>query len=212
MSARAGLIVQTEVRGDRPRYLELGPEELRGIASALERLLRASGVEPGQRMLVYDFSTSLSALALTRAYAPGLDAGACDSIGCSVISLDGLPSLASRTAFFYRLLRPEVLMIRRELLAPLRAKLGGSSLSSVIVTSPEPVQVDVPGASSVRTLYVLDEALFMAIVRGGRAMYPGDLYESRCDDGNISVRPRFASGLGFTPTAIRCTNQEVSAI
>ncbi|BBE42366.1 hypothetical protein [Conexivisphaera calida] len=212
MSARAGLIVQTETPEGRLRYLELGPEELRGIASVLERLLRASGVEPGQRMLVYDFSTSLNVLALTRAYAPGLDAGVCDSIGCSVISLDGLSSLASRTAFFYRLLRPEVLMIRRELLAPLRAKLGGSIPSSVIVTSPEPAPVDVPGASSVHTLYVLDGALFMAMMHGDHAMYPGDLYESRCDGGNISVRPRFAPQLEFTPTAIRCTKQEVSAI
>ena len=212
MNARAGVIVQIDAPEGRRRYLELGPEELRGIASALERLLRASGVAPGQRMLVYDFSTSLSTLALTRAYAPGLDAGACDSIGCSVVSLDGLSSLASRTAFFYRLLQPDVLMIRKELLAPLRTKLGGSTMSSVIVTSPEPVPVNVHGASSVHTLYTLDDALFMALVSDDHAVYPGDLYESRCDGENVHIRPRFAPQLGFTPTAIRCARQEVSAI
>ncbi len=212
MSSRAGLVLQLASGEGGRRYLELGPDELRGIAAVLERLLRASGVGRGHRLLAYDFSTSLNVLALTRAYAPGLEVGACDSIGCSVISLDGLPSLASRTAYFYKLLRPDFLMVRRELLAPLRSKMEGSGLGPTIIVSSQPEPAEAPGASSTRTLYVLEEALFMALLSGDRITYVDDLYDYRCEGGVLAVRPRFARGLGFARTSIRCAEQEVRAV
>ncbi|MGC8969477.1 MAG: hypothetical protein ACP5ID_00025 [Conexivisphaera sp.] len=215
---RSGIVLQLEPVEGRSSYVELGPAELEGLAASVACSLRAAGVRAGDKLLVYDFSTSLASLALTRAYVPGLRAGACDEIGCSVMSLDGLPSLAARAAFFYSLMRPEALIVRRELLAPLRARLrqeglrSNPKLRSLIEVSRDPLApltAEIPGA---RTLYVVDSALFLALIDGsGRVDYPADLYETACDGGSLSVRPSFARGLGFARTQLRCAGEEVIA-
>jgi hypothetical protein len=222
MSDRAGTVVQIARPDGSAAYLELGAGELAGLASALEGILRSAGLEKGHRLLVYDFSAAINVLPLTRAYAPGLQEGACDSIGCSVLSLDGLAALAPRTAFFLSLLRPEALMIRGDLLPPLRARLGRDVLavdpnlrSLITVTSDASDPFGGTGGIegvAMYSIYRVDAALFMALMRpDGRLSYSRDLYESRCSGGRLSVRPSFARVPGFVETSLRCAGREVVA-
>ncbi len=208
----AGILLQLRSPGGL-RYLSLGPRELDGLAAALEWALRSAGVGSGDLLMVYDLSSALEVLPLTRAYAPGLGSGACERIGCSVISMDGLPSLATRTAYFYRLLRPRFLLVRDELLAPLRARLGRDGLRSneglraLIIASRGPVPpADVPFLS----LRVVEEALFIGLASEGGLSYPSDLYEVRCDGGILRARPRFSSGVDFSPVG-ECATAEVAS-
>jgi len=217
--SQPGVVLQLEPIGGERLYLELGPRELEGLAASLAHVLRAAGVGRGHRLLVYDFSTSLSTLALTRAYAPGLPAGACEELGCSVLSLDGLPALAPRTAFFYRMMEPEALMVRQDLLDPLRARLGSGGLESnprlrslLIVSREDASPPPAVGPRGAFRLYSCDPALFLALVDpAGRAHYDRDLYDVACEDGYLSVRPRFAPGLGPSRTLLSCSRAEVSA-
>jgi len=204
-------LVQTEQweDGESP-YLSLTKDDLASIASVMADLLTHLGVGAGDRVLIYDFNTSLSTLAMSRVFTPGLREGVCEKLRCVAICTDGLSELAARSAFTFRLWQPEVLMVRSELASPFLAKLQGGSLKeadpnlrTVVVlhndVSPWPRRIGLgPGEFDRRLLYRVDPALFMCVVDPcGGVYYPRGRYDVAMEGrgrSRLSVAPAFRPG------------------
>jgi hypothetical protein len=203
-----------------PAYLRLTSGDLSGLAGVVADLLGHAGVGRGSRVLVYDFNTSLSTLALSRVFTPGLNEGVCERVGCVAICTDGLSELAARSAFAYTLWQPDTLLIRSELVSPFIAKLRGKGLQEanprlerVLVVhsdvSPWPRRIGLgAGRFDRRMLYRVDPALFACIVEPcGGLYYPEDSYRAGVPDGGsgrLEVAPSFASRKRPVVSALEC--------
>jgi hypothetical protein len=183
-------------------------------------LLSRMHVSRGDKILVYDFNTSPSTLVLSGFFAPGLDKGACEKVGCVAICTDGLSELAARTAYVYTRWRPDHLMIRSELLAPFRAKLPSDNLvesnrelRSVVVVhtdvAPWPRKIHVgPGDFITRLLYRVDPASFMCSIEPCGGVYiPEGFYEADIGaDGRLRVAANFAPNRPSVTTSLECVS------
>lgn len=216
-------IEEWEARGS--SYVSLTPGDLMGLSEIMTKLLKHMGVGERDRMLVYDFNSSLSTLVLSKVFCPGLREGACEKIKCVAICTDGLSELAARSAFVYKRWQPEVLLIRSDLLALFRSKLPRSSLQrsnpnlrSVVVVhsdvAPWP-RTSRAGAGEFDRylLYRVDPALFMCVIEPcGGIFYPDKSYEiveERGGSGKLMISPTFALGHPSHRSSLECeTGQE----
>ena len=177
-SNRPTLTIQTEPWEEKDlNYLTLTPRDLESLSEVMSDLLRHVGVRNGDRMLIYDFNTSLSTLVTSRVFAPCLKEGASEKIGYTAICTDGLSELAARTAYVFTRWNPNILLIRSDLLAPFLSKIpsGGlqrsnNSLRTVIVShadvAPWPRSIRLGDGDLERfILYRVDRSKFICIIK-----------------------------------------------
>jgi len=216
------LIVQTEQweEGDSP-YLSLTSRDLSNLADVMADLLASVGVKAKDRVLIYDFNTSISTLAMSRVFTPGLSEGVCERLECIAICTDGLSELAARSAYTFGLWQPEVLLIRSELASPFLAKLQGRSLQEAdpnlrtvvaihndVVAWPRQIGLG-PGRFEKRILCRVDPALFMCLVKPcGGIYYPRGRYRVDLDPESgtrLRVAPAFSPGRGTLVSNLEAT-------
>lgn len=220
-SGRPALVLQTEEwEAGGSSYVSLTPGDLAALSEVMARLLQHMGIREWDRILVYDFNTSLSTLVMSGFFCPGLREGACEKIKCVAICADGLSELAARSAFVYGRWQPEVLLIRSDLLAPFRSKLpagrlrrSNPNLRSVVVVhsdaAPWPRSSRAgPGEFSRYLLYRVDPALFMCVIEPcGGIYYPNKAYEvveERTGSRRLKVAPTFAPGHSSHRSSLEC--------
>lgn len=199
-------------------YTSLSRNDLTNLSEVLLDLLTHVRVRAADRILIYDYNTSLSTLAMSRVFAPGLEEGVCEKMGSLAICTDGLSELAARTAFVFSRWQPQVLLIRSGLVAPFRSKMktdnlkrSNPSLRTVIVSHndvapwPRNNQLGI-GDFDRFLLYTQDPSLFMCIVKPcGGLYYPNRFYTVRCMSerertSQKSVRRKLAISPSFSKT------------
>lgn len=222
------MIVQTEPwSAEEPVYISLTGNELLNLVGVMEDLLRNLDIRFGDRVLIYDYNTSLSTLVMSRVFAPGLQEGVSEKMGCRVICTDGLSELAARSAFVFNRWHPDVLLIRSDLVGPFRSSLDTSSLNesnsslrtAVVLHSdvaPWPRNVQLGTGDFQRfLLYKMDTALFMSIIRRCGGLYYDPrfydvVYKSGDDNGKksalgkISVSPTFSQTRRYHDASLEC--------
>lgn len=223
-SSCPAIVLQTEEwEACESSYVSLTPGDLKGLSEVMMSLLLHMHVRERDRVLVYDFNTSLSTLVMSRFFCPGLREGACEKIKCVALCTDGLSELAARSAYVYGRWQPEVLLIRSDLLAPFRSKLpagrlqgSNPNLRSVVVVhsdaAPWPRSSRTgPGEFNRYLLYRVDPALFMCIIEPcGGIHYPEKSYkimEERTGSGRLKITPTFASGHSNHHLSLECETE-----
>lgn len=222
------LTIQTEPWGEKElNYITLTPGDLESLSEVMSELLRYSGVNAGDRLLIYDFNTSLSTLVTSTVFAPCLKEGASEKLGCVAICTDGLSELAARTAYVFTRWRPNILLIRSDLLVPFLSKIpsGGlrasnGSLRTVIVShadvAPWPRNIRLGDGDLDRfLLYRVDRSKFMCIIKTcGGAYFPRSFYSVRTvrdegKTGKLAILPDFAPDGSSLVSSLHCeTNTE----
>lgn len=215
------LVVQTEdwESGKTP-FISLTAGDLAGLSEAMTDLLVHVGVKAKKRVLAYDFNTSLSTLALSRVFTPGLKEGVCEKLGCVAICTDGLSELAARSAYTYGLWQPEVLLIRSNLVSPFRSKLQGNglleadpNLETVLVLhndmEPWPRRIDLgAGEFKRQVLHLVDPALFACLIYPcGGIYFPEKKYKIKLEktrSGRLSVAPTFTERRRYHLSSLDC--------
>ena len=209
-------------------YVSLSRNDLANISKAMRSLLISTGLRAKDRDLIYDYNTSLSTLAMSRVFAPGLEEGVCEAVDCVAICTDGLSELAARSAYVFAQWQPETLMIRSDLVAPFWSNLKVTSLKesdpnlrTVLVlhndAAPWPRKTRLgPGDFSRLLLHRLDPALFMCVIKPcGGLRYPESFYSVRCEgerkgadeesrQGRLAIRPNFTKGAKTFLSGLTC--------
>lgn len=215
------MVIQNEKWGEEESsYVPLTPGDLTGLSEVMMNLLLRMRVRERDRVLVYDFNTSLSTLVMSRFFSPGLREGACEKIKCVAICTDGLSELAARSAYVFSRWQPDSLLIRSDLLAPFRAKLpagrlqaNNPGLRSVVVVhsdaAPWPRNSRAgPGDFDRYLLYRVDPALFMCVIEPcGGMYYPDGSYEvvkEQVGLGRLRITPTFTRGHPSSPSSLEC--------
>lgn len=124
---------------DLPVYWALGRSDLRAMAESLATTWRALGAAPGDRVLLYDYSTSPLVAFASRSFLSHLDRGAADILSCTPICNDGLPELADRCAHILDYAAPSLMFIDSEAVEPLLDRVGSvrPRLRRIVVSSDE---------------------------------------------------------------------------
>lgn len=215
------MIIQTEQWEDgESSYVSLTTRDLASLSEVMTDLLLHAGLRAKKRALVYDFNTSLSTLALSRVFTPGLRKGVCEKVGCVAICTDGLSELAARSAYVYSLWQPEMLLIRSDLVSPFLSKLqaGGlqeadPNLETVVVVhndvAPWPRRISLgPGDYDRRLLYRVDPALFMCVIEPcGGIYYPQDQYMvmvRKTGPRRLRIAPTFTARKKYHLSSLEC--------
>ena len=222
------LTIQTEPWEENDlNYITLTPADLESLSEVMSELLRYAGVRVGDRLLIYDFNTSQSTIVTSTVFAPCLKEGASEKIGCVAICTDGLSELAARTAYVFTRWRPNILLIRSDLMVPFLSKIpsGGlqgsnSSLRTVIVShsdvAPWPRNIRFGGSDIERfMLYRVDPSKFMCIIKScGGVYFPPSFYSVRTSrdegkTGKLAVSPDFSPNESGSVSSLYCeTNPE----
>lgn len=165
-----------------PSYISLRRKDMLILSEVMQDILTRIGVRAADRVLIYDFNTSLSTLVMSRVFAPSLIEGVSERMKFVTICTDGLSELASRSAYVLSHWQPHVVLVRSDLIAPLRSKLNASlkesnpSLRNVIVLHndvapwPRNIQLGV-GDFNKFLLYKVDPSLFMCIIKPCGGIY-----------------------------------------
>ncbi|HEY3240671.1 MAG TPA: hypothetical protein VGL92_13960 [Acidimicrobiia bacterium] len=139
------LSLQLEATDDPFLWVGVDAVELAAWSAALERLLGRWGVVPGDTVAYFEYGSSPLVLLSAGSYVPHLAGGAADRLGADTFCNDGLGSMASRMVDAIRLLRPAVVVLRADVLAPFAEAVDVTGLSlaevagCVAVTVPEGV-------------------------------------------------------------------------
>lgn len=238
-STQSAMIIQTEPWAeDNPAYISLSSDDLTKLSEVMTDLLESVGVKKGDRILIYDYNTSLSTLVMSRVFAPGLESGVCERLGCTAICNDGLSELASRCAYVYNTWKPDVLLIRSDVLSPFVSKLKKDGIAIednpprlVIVIHSD--SAPMPRLTSLghpnfdfSLLYRVDPALFMCIIKPcGGLYFPSKYYDvslARLAEGGaahpeskyrkLSLSPIFSSAHEMITTTATRTSTITSSL
>ena len=169
------LSLQLEATDDPFLWVGVDAAELEAWSEALEHLLDRWGVRPGTTVAYFEYGSSPLVLLSAGSYAPHLAGGAADRLGADTFCNDGLGSQAARMVDAIRLLRPAVVVLRADVLAPFAEAVDVTGLAlaelagCVAVTVPEgvPFAAEVDKYSRrwgrpVRRLLRADAALLVA--------------------------------------------------
>ncbi|MGH9042516.1 MAG: hypothetical protein ACRDZ3_20060 [Acidimicrobiia bacterium] len=169
------LSLQLEATDDPFLWVGVDPAELGAWSTALERLLARWGVGPGATVAYFEYGSSPLVLLSAGSYVPHLAGGAVDRLGADTFCNDGLATMAVRMVDALRLLRPAVVILRADVLAPFAEAVDVTGLAladvagCVAVTVPEgapfPAEAERYGrrwGMAVRSLLRADAAFLVA--------------------------------------------------
>lgn len=112
-------VVYSQVAQDLALYWGLDAADLERTALTLADSWRDLGIQSGDRVGFYDYSSSPLVAYASRAFMPHLDRGAADVLTCLPICNDGLPELAERCAHILEYVQPSTLFIEADAVDPL---------------------------------------------------------------------------------------------
>lgn len=139
------LSLQLEATDDPFLWVGVDAVELAAWSAALEHLLGRWGVGAGDTVAYFEYGSSPLVLLSAGSYVPHLAGGAVDRLGADTFCNDGLGSMATRMVDAIRLLRPAVVVLRADVLAPFAEAVDVTGLAlaevagCVAVTVPEGV-------------------------------------------------------------------------
>jgi phenylacetate-coenzyme A ligase PaaK-like adenylate-forming protein len=206
---RVQVALQVEATADPPIWTALGDGELDPWAAGLARIWLRLGLRAGDTIAFFDYGSNPAVLLSTKIFVAHLKKGATDRIGATAICNDGVASMTARMLGILESVKPAVLFVRRDLVAPLVDALGTrgmpaeSRLRRAVIGETE-------GAPEVAEAERLERALAVPVSRWLRAdaafFLAADcttcrrfhvdprLYDAEpADDGDALVTARFAA-------------------
>ncbi len=115
---RPRLTFQLEYDTEPRLYLPLDRAALRGYAAALTRSWSLFGLEPGDRVAIFDYGTSPVSYLASGSYTPYLGRGAAEALGCLPICNDGVANMSQRAVEILKFVRPRIFFLRSDCLQP----------------------------------------------------------------------------------------------
>jgi hypothetical protein len=115
--------LQLEATGDPPIWAALDPPELDRWAGVLARMWARWGTAAGEVVAFFDYGSSPLVLLASSGYVGYLRRGAADRLGLTAICNDGVTTMAARMVAIVEAVRPSMLLLRREVVAPFAAAL-----------------------------------------------------------------------------------------
>jgi hypothetical protein len=201
------LSLQLEATDDPHLWVGVDAAELGAWSTALERLLGRWGVGAGDTVAYFEYGSSPLVLLSAASYVPHLGGGAVDRLGADTFCNDGLATMAIRMVDAIRLLRPAVVVLRADVLAPFAEAVDvtGLELAETVgclaVTVPEgaPFPAEVERYSQrwgvpVRSVLRADAAFLLAGDCAGCGLFHVDpgLYCLEAAPGGAAVTATFA--------------------
>ena len=163
---RPPVALQIEATSEPPVWTALEPRELNAWANVVSRLWHRFGLAAGETIAFFDYGSNPCVLLSSSIYVSHLRSGAATRLGVHAICNDGVASMTGRLLVILETVQPAVLVVRRDLIAPLVDALGtrggGKSLRLAVVS-------EVEGAASRRDASRLAEALGVPVRRLLRA-------------------------------------------
>lgn len=129
LSSGAKLSIQFEATGEPPIWGALNPPEADEWAGALARMWARWGANPGEAIAFFDYGSSPLVLLASSGYVGYLRHGAAERLGLTAICNDGVATMAPRMVTIIEAVHPSMLIIRRDLAAPLISALESAGLS-----------------------------------------------------------------------------------
>lgn len=111
--------VQAEYDADLPLYLGFDRQGLQSYARALTHGWSLLGLESGDRVAIFDYGPSPISYLASSVFTPYLSRGAADILGCLPVCNDGVANLTPRAVEILKFVRPKVMFVRSDCLAPL---------------------------------------------------------------------------------------------
>lgn len=139
------LTFQLEYDTEPRLYVPLDRSALKGYAEALTRCWSLLGLEPGDRVAIFDYGTSPVSYLASGSYSPYLGRGAAEALGCLPICNDGVANMSQRAVEILKFIRPRIFFLRSDCLQPFiyQAEAAGVRFSdylrAVVVTESEGV-------------------------------------------------------------------------
>lgn len=125
----APVALQLEATGEPPVWVALDAGELNRWAAVLARIWRRWGCAHGETIAFFDYGSSPLVLLASGSYIAYLRRGAAERLGLTTVCNDGVASMASRMVGILQTVKPTMLILRRDLVAPLAAALDDAHLS-----------------------------------------------------------------------------------
>ncbi|MEA2626472.1 MAG: hypothetical protein QOD06_2517 [Candidatus Binatota bacterium] len=204
---RLRVALQLEATSEPPVWGALDAGELDAWAAGLGRLWARFGISTGETLAFFDYGSSPLVLLSSASFVAYLKRGAAERLGITVVCNDGVASMAARMATILEAVRPEGLVVRRDVLAPFAeaVRTTGAPIDAVrwiAITEPEgaPAKTDVQRYHAewklpVRRLLRADAAYFVAGDCDACALFHVDPRLYAVDTvfgGEIVVTARFA--------------------
>src|SRR5690349_4779398 len=125
----AEVSIQLEATGEPPVWAGLSAAELNRWARVVARMWSRWGVAAGETIAFFEYGSSPLVLLASSGYVGYLKRGAAEILGLSSICNDGVATMAPRMVSIVEQVRPAMLVLRRELAAPLLSALESSGVT-----------------------------------------------------------------------------------
>lgn len=123
------LALQLEAAAEPCLWTALNPPEPDRWAAVLAAMWSRWGVARGETIAFFDYGSSPLVLLASAGYVGYLRRGAAERLGLSAICNDGVAAMAARMASIVETVRPSMLILRHDLVAPFASALEAAGVS-----------------------------------------------------------------------------------
>ncbi len=127
--ARPTVSLQMEATDEPPIWTGLNPPELDRWAEVVERMWSRWGAVAGETVAFFDYGSSPMVLLASGGYVGYLRRGAAERLGMFAVCNDGVATMAPRMAGIVQTVKPTMLVLRRDLIAPFASALETAGVS-----------------------------------------------------------------------------------
>ncbi len=121
--------LQIEATGEPPIWTALNPPELDRWAEVVARMWSLWGATAGEAIAFFDYGSSPLVLLASGGYVGYLRRGAAERLGLVAICNDGVATMAPRMVGIVQTVKPTMLVVRRDLIAPFASALETTGVS-----------------------------------------------------------------------------------
>jgi phenylacetate-coenzyme A ligase PaaK-like adenylate-forming protein len=129
--AKPMVALQIEATGEPAVWTGLDSGELDQWAGVLTRIWRRWGCSAGEAIAFFDYGSSPLVLLASGGYIGYLRRGAAERLGLTAICNDGVASMAARMVTILETVKPSMLILRRDLAAPLISALEAAATAPI---------------------------------------------------------------------------------